>query len=135
MFGMWKIDLLGKCYLKSCDGSNSSITTTTKKITKIASQTKEIKKSNKEIIKMISTIKSSELPIRTTSLAAHKTSKTQQKECFDPKLSGKDYTGHVSVTQSGRTCQAWNMQMPHKHGFKTDNYLAGGVNSSKNYCR
>lgn len=48
-----------------------------------------------------------------------------EEECKRSK-SGYEYTGKVSVTKSGKTCQAWNSQTPHNHGF---------TSLQENYCR
>ena len=46
------------------------------------------------------------------------------------------YTGTVSVTNHGFTCQPWAMQHPHKHGYTNDVYFPGeGVDWASNYCR
>ena len=43
-------------------------------------------------------------------------------------------TGTISATHSGRTCQPWNHQWPHQHGFTTDQYGASGI-GIHNFCR
>lgn len=32
---------------------------------------------------------------------------------------GKDYHGKIAVTATGKTCQEWRLQTPHKHDFFT----------------
>jgi hypothetical protein len=44
-----------------------------------------------------------------------------------------DYRGNISVTASGKTCQAWNSQTPHQHTRTPDNYPSSGLDSS--FCR
>ena len=45
------------------------------------------------------------------------------------------YTGKVSVTESGRTCQAWSSQFPHEHATsnKAEDFPDGYF--PFNYCR
>lgn len=48
----------------------------------------------------------------------------------------KNYTGHVSVTVTGKTCQLWTSQTPHKHATRDGNFLWGETQSeARNYCR
>lgn len=54
-------------------------------------------------------------------------------ECFTLD-SGADYRGTVSQTISGLTCQAWNEQTPHRHGFLPDSFPGFGL-GDHNYCR
>ncbi|XP_052106228.1 zonadhesin-like isoform X16 [Mytilus californianus] len=49
------------------------------------------------------------------------------KECIK-NARGNDYIGRMSTTESGRTCQAWNKQTPHRHS-------KSNVGDAKNYCR
>ncbi|CAG2252624.1 PLG [Mytilus edulis] len=49
------------------------------------------------------------------------------KECLK-NARGKDYNGRMSTTESGRTCQAWNKQTPHRHS-------KSNVRDAKNYYR
>jgi len=44
-----------------------------------------------------------------------------------------DYRGNISVTASGKTCQAWSSQSPHSHSRTSANYPDSGLEA--NYCR
>ncbi|XP_066263243.1 deleted in malignant brain tumors 1 protein-like [Branchiostoma lanceolatum] len=46
---------------------------------------------------------------------------------------GASYSGTVSVTETGQTCQHWNSQTPHAHDFTPANYPSSGL--LQNYCR
>ncbi|XP_070534538.1 uncharacterized protein [Ptychodera flava] len=50
-------------------------------------------------------------------------------ECYE-RDDGRDYRGHVNVTVTGKTCQMWSAQTPHRHRFRIDNYIG-----EHNYCR
>nr|XP_034305994.1 plasminogen isoform X2 [Crassostrea gigas] len=53
-----------------------------------------------------------------------------QLECKITQL-GKEYVGLKNVTISGKTCQAWSSQYPHKHTLSDNKVLR----KSRNYCR
>uniref|UniRef100_A0A672HQU1 Plasminogen n=1 Tax=Salarias fasciatus TaxID=181472 RepID=A0A672HQU1_SALFA len=46
---------------------------------------------------------------------------------------GGAYRGTIAVTESGKTCQSWSAQSPHKHNRTPDNYPCKGLEN--NYCR
>ncbi|XP_056620632.1 plasminogen isoform X1 [Triplophysa dalaica] len=46
---------------------------------------------------------------------------------------GSSYRGTISVTISGKACQSWKSQIPHKHGRTPDKYPCKGL--EENYCR
>jgi hypothetical protein len=122
MFYIWRADLIGKSAVKPCDseinnnGVNVSTTTSSsKKTPNKISTTKKIRKW---------------LWITTTTT----TRPLKPKDCFEPISFGNDYTGNISITQSGRSCQAWKLQIPHEHRFKTEDFY-GGIEATKNYCR
>ena len=44
-----------------------------------------------------------------------------------------DYRGILNTTESGRTCQRWDVQSPHSHSRTPQNYPSSGL--EENYCR
>ncbi|KAM6964909.1 plasminogen-like [Aplochiton taeniatus] len=46
---------------------------------------------------------------------------------------GRTYRGSVAVTTSGKPCQLWSTQSPHKHDRTPNNYPNNGL--KRNYCR
>ncbi|VDI38021.1 Hypothetical predicted protein, partial [Mytilus galloprovincialis] len=50
------------------------------------------------------------------------------KDCKDNQL-GVNYTGTVSTTDTGRTCQYWSRRYPHSHDFTYK------LADQQNYCR
>uniref|UniRef100_A0A3B3T3H8 Plasminogen n=1 Tax=Paramormyrops kingsleyae TaxID=1676925 RepID=A0A3B3T3H8_9TELE len=46
---------------------------------------------------------------------------------------GTAYRGNVAVTESGKTCQMWDSQTPHKHSRTPENYPCKGL--TLNHCR
>ncbi|XP_030627339.1 plasminogen [Chanos chanos] len=46
---------------------------------------------------------------------------------------GTSYRGIISVTTSGKACQVWASQTPHKHSRTPENYPCKGLEA--NYCR
>jgi len=70
-----------------------------------------------------------------TCSAEHKDTKTPKTSCNEAlrgyKASG--YRGCQGRTVSGRTCQAWASQSPHKHGMTKQRYPKAGL--TNNYCR
>lgn len=53
--------------------------------------------------------------------------------CGTPRLQ-TDYRGDISTTLSGRTCQAWTSQSPHRHGNTPQNRPGKGI-GAHNACR
>jgi len=54
----------------------------------------------------------------------------------NPSPDGRQYRGYMSVTVSGKRCQAWASQSPHTHDFTDDDmYSDGSVDDASNYCR
>ncbi|KAL4237776.1 hypothetical protein ACF0H5_002488 [Mactra antiquata] len=53
--------------------------------------------------------------------------------CYHFNENASDYDGHLSVTVNGRRCQRWDLQFPHKHGYKNSEYHGSSFYS--NYCR
>lgn len=52
-------------------------------------------------------------------------------ECVS--CNGEKYRGPIDHTESGRECQRWDLDMPHRHTFQPKRYPGKGL--SDNYCR
>ncbi|KAG9489963.1 hypothetical protein GDO78_005726 [Eleutherodactylus coqui] len=46
---------------------------------------------------------------------------------------GEHYRGPMDYTETGKECQRWDLQRPHKHKFRPERYPNKGLND--NYCR
>ncbi|XP_077408148.1 plasminogen [Vanacampus margaritifer] len=46
---------------------------------------------------------------------------------------GSAYRGTLAVTESGKTCQSWSTQTPHKHNRSPEDYPCKGLDN--NFCR
>ncbi|XP_054833459.1 hepatocyte growth factor-like protein isoform X2 [Eublepharis macularius] len=58
------------------------------------------------------------------------------KKCEDAvcmSCNGEDYQGFVDHTESGKECQRWDLQFPHKHPYQPNKYPDKDL--SDNYCR
>jgi len=54
----------------------------------------------------------------------------------NPTSDGRQYVGHVSVTSSGKQCQAWASNSPVNHSYTQDSmYPDGSRIDASNYCR
>ena len=51
-------------------------------------------------------------------------------------VKGTEYSGHAAKTKSGRICQRWNKQFPHKH-TRTNiaKFPDHSLKEAGNYCR
>ncbi|XP_073475668.1 hepatocyte growth factor isoform X3 [Aquarana catesbeiana] len=54
-----------------------------------------------------------------------------QVECVT--CNGEHYRGVMDYTETGKECQRWDLQRPHKHKFRPERYPNKGLND--NYCR
>ncbi|XP_057692146.1 hepatocyte growth factor [Corythoichthys intestinalis] len=54
-----------------------------------------------------------------------------QVECIH--CNGEDYRGPIDHTESGKECQRWDLEEPHKHQYHPDRYPDKGLDD--NYCR
>ncbi|XP_067915294.1 hepatocyte growth factor-like [Heterodontus francisci] len=52
-------------------------------------------------------------------------------ECMT--CNGETYRGPMDHTESGKECQRWDLQMPHRHRFHPERFPDKGLND--NYCR
>ncbi|OWF53070.1 Plasminogen [Mizuhopecten yessoensis] len=57
------------------------------------------------------------------------------KDCFEDPV----YEGHMTCTETGRTCQRWDEQTPHSHFYYTDrsdyhNYCRISFDTSRPWC-
>ncbi|KAI8491001.1 hypothetical protein Bbelb_314200 [Branchiostoma belcheri] len=66
-----------------------------------------------------------------TELNLYSISPAQVIDCMED--DGTSYRGTVTVTGTGRTCQRWDRQTPHKHTRTSANYPSSGL--EQNYCR
>ncbi|XP_077865068.1 uncharacterized protein LOC102808261 [Saccoglossus kowalevskii] len=57
-----------------------------------------------------------------------------RRECYTTR-NGIDYRGNINRTVSGRICQKWSDQFPHRHQMKPENHRPTKGLGDHNYCR
>ena len=58
--------------------------------------------------------------------------------CYNTSTVGKDYFGSVEKTKSGKTCQRWDTNIPHKtrkQDVIDKNFPENSTKDAQNYCR
>ncbi len=52
-------------------------------------------------------------------------------------IEDNNYSGYVSMTDTGQVCQAWSSNKPHeiKREYTGDKFPDGSIKTAKNYCR
>ena len=60
---------------------------------------------------------------------------TNQPPCRTSNVAS-DFTGSWSRTYSGKTCQRWDSQTPHGHGYSAAHFIGENyLSSASNFCR
>ncbi|CAB9524868.1 Hepatocyte growth factor-like protein [Seminavis robusta] len=55
-----------------------------------------------------------------------------REKCGSAAVKQDDYRGNISITENGHTCQRWDSDSPHNHGYLGDERVDG---LEENYCR
>ena len=122
-------------YLTGSDKIVKPTTTTTSKIATTTTTTTTLATSSQTVTEKVSTTtKATIFPpnIFTTIIPV------TQKSCVETfnDFKGRDYEGCQTKTISGRTCQSWFAQFPHKHDMNLDRLKLRGITQNEpNYCR
>ncbi|XP_042351756.1 plasminogen-like [Plectropomus leopardus] len=72
-----------------------------------------------------------ETPTRGKNTVLYEKKELSTDECMH--CTGEDYRGNVSVTKNGYTCQRWDSQTPHSHGY--DPSFLPDEHLEENFCR
>ena len=48
---------------------------------------------------------------------------------------GKEFCGQLSRSKTGKTCQRWDSQFPHKHSLDPSRFPEASLKDAANYCR
>ena len=50
-------------------------------------------------------------------------------------MHGKEYTGNVSITSTGKQCQPWAVSKPHHHTLLGTYFPENSLQDVRNFCR